>query len=236
MSCAGGPDLITDRLVLCLDAADKQSYIGSGTTWRDLTPNNNTCALQNSPTFVNEFQGSLNFASASSQYGIVSHNSSILPSSSMTWQIAVKFNTFPTYGPIFKKGEESDSTGHIALFHNFNSGNSTYHLRFQASDVLYATRNLDTTGNWSTTLSTGIFYVFHLTYDGSNFRMYYNGVLRHTTAWAFGLGSNNQPLWLARFWAGNLNGNMAHFSIFNRVLTANEIYQNNNILKRRFRL
>jgi hypothetical protein len=66
--------------------------------------------------------------------------------------------------------------------------------------------------------------------------MYYNGVLRHTAAWSFGLGNNNEPLWLGRFWAGYLNGNMAHFSIFNRVLTANEIYQNNNILKRRFRL
>jgi hypothetical protein len=230
MSCAGGPDLVTNGLVLCFDAADKQSYSGSGITWRDLTPNNNTCVLQNSPTFVNEFQGSLNFASASNQYGIVSHNSSILPSSSMTWQIAVKFNTFPTYGPIFKKGEETDSTGHIALFHSSNN------LRLQASDVLYSTRFVDSGGSWSTTLSTGIFYIFHLTYDGSNFRMYYNGVLRHTTAWAFGLGNNNQPLWLSRFWAGYLNGNMAHFSIFNRVLTANEIYQNNNILKRRFRL
>jgi hypothetical protein len=230
MSASGGPDLVTDRLVLCLDAADKQSYIGSGTTWRDLTPNNNTCALQNSPTFVNEFQGSINFASASNQYGIVSPSSSIIPSSSMTWQIAVKFNTFPTYGPIFKKGEETDSTGHIALFHTNNN------LRLQASDVLYSTRFVDSAGNWSTTLSTGIFYIFHLTYDGSNFRMYYNGVLRHTTAWAFGLGNNNQQLWLSRFWAGYLNGNMAHFSIFNRVLTANEIYQNNKILKRRFRL
>lgn len=230
MSASGGPDLVTNGLVLCLDAADKQSYIGSGATWRDLTPNNNTCALQNSPTFVNEFQGTINFASPPNQYGIVSHNSSILPSSAMTWQIAIKYNSFPTYSCIFNKADYNNSTGYIALYSTNNN------LRLEASDVPYSTRFVDTAGNWSTSLSTGIFYVFHLTYDGSNFRMYYNGVLRHTTAWAFGLGNNNEPLWLGRFWAAFLNANIAHFSIFNRVLTANEIYQNNNILKRRFRL
>ena len=32
-----GPKVVTDGLVLCLDAADKNSYPGSGTTWSDLT-------------------------------------------------------------------------------------------------------------------------------------------------------------------------------------------------------
>lgn len=230
MSASSGPDLITSNLVLCLDVADKQSYVGSGATWRDLTPNNNTCSLQASPTFENEFGGSIQFNSASNQWGLISNSSSILPSSNMTWQVAIKYNSFPTYSCIFSKADEFNSTGHIALF-NINNI-----LRLAASDVIYSTRALDTGGTWSTTLSTGIYYIFHLTYDGSNFRMYYNGILRHTTAWTFGLGNNQQPLWLGRFWAGFLTANLAHFSIFNRVLTENEIYQNNNVLKRRFRL
>lgn len=36
MGISGGPDLIQDGLVLCLDASDKNSYPGSGTTWRDI--------------------------------------------------------------------------------------------------------------------------------------------------------------------------------------------------------
>ena len=36
MAVHGGPDIVTDGLVLCLDAADKNSYPGSGTTWTDL--------------------------------------------------------------------------------------------------------------------------------------------------------------------------------------------------------
>tara|TARA_R110000823_G_scaffold58378_8_gene140666 strand:- start:1171 stop:1899 length:729 start_codon:yes stop_codon:yes gene_type:complete len=36
MACNAGPDIIEDGLVFCLDAANKRSYLGSGTAWDDL--------------------------------------------------------------------------------------------------------------------------------------------------------------------------------------------------------
>ena len=33
--------IVTDGLVLCLDAASKRSYPGTGTTWTDLKGDNN---------------------------------------------------------------------------------------------------------------------------------------------------------------------------------------------------
>ena len=36
MAVHGGTDIITDKLIFCLDAADYHSYPGSGTTWTDL--------------------------------------------------------------------------------------------------------------------------------------------------------------------------------------------------------
>ena len=33
MSAHANPNIITDGLVLCVDAADKKSYSGSGTAW-----------------------------------------------------------------------------------------------------------------------------------------------------------------------------------------------------------
>jgi len=39
MSYHNNPRIVTDSLVLCLDANAKRSYPGSGTTWFDLTPN-----------------------------------------------------------------------------------------------------------------------------------------------------------------------------------------------------
>jgi len=36
-----GPKTVTNGLVLCLDAADKNSYPGSGTTWTDVSGTSN---------------------------------------------------------------------------------------------------------------------------------------------------------------------------------------------------
>ena len=41
MSSHHNPRIVTDGLVLSLDAANPKSYPGSGTTWSDLTKNNN---------------------------------------------------------------------------------------------------------------------------------------------------------------------------------------------------
>ena len=51
MGIARGPKIVTSGLVLALDAADKNSYRGSGTSWLDLSGNNNTGTLTNGPTF-----------------------------------------------------------------------------------------------------------------------------------------------------------------------------------------
>ena len=44
------PKIVTDGLVFAVDAANKKSYPGSGTTWTDLAGNNNG-TLTNGPTF-----------------------------------------------------------------------------------------------------------------------------------------------------------------------------------------
>ena len=54
------PRIITDGLVLCLDAANRQSYPGSGTVWTDLAGSNNG-TLTNGPTFNSANAGSIVF-------------------------------------------------------------------------------------------------------------------------------------------------------------------------------
>jgi len=51
MSFVHSPKIVTDGLVLALDAGNTKSYPGSGTTWFDLSGNNNHFTLYNSPTF-----------------------------------------------------------------------------------------------------------------------------------------------------------------------------------------
>jgi hypothetical protein len=52
MSQNYGPKIVTDGLVICLDAANPKSYPGTGTTWFDLTKNNYNFTLSNSSAFV----------------------------------------------------------------------------------------------------------------------------------------------------------------------------------------
>ena len=52
-----GANIIRNGLVLALDAASKNSYPGTGTTWTDLSGNNNNGTLINSPTFSSTNEG-----------------------------------------------------------------------------------------------------------------------------------------------------------------------------------
>ena len=54
------PKIVTDGLVFAVDAANKKSYPGSGTTWTDLAGSNDG-TLTNGPTFDSGDGGSIVF-------------------------------------------------------------------------------------------------------------------------------------------------------------------------------
>jgi hypothetical protein len=56
-----GPHIVTDGLILSLDAANNKSYPRSGTTWNDLSGNGNNGTLVNGPTFSSANGGSIVF-------------------------------------------------------------------------------------------------------------------------------------------------------------------------------
>jgi len=51
MGIGYNPKIVTDGLILCLDAANLKSYPGSGNTWIDLSGLGNNGSLANTPTF-----------------------------------------------------------------------------------------------------------------------------------------------------------------------------------------
>jgi hypothetical protein len=63
------PAIVTSGLIIYLDAANTNSYPGTGTTWYDLSGNNNNATLVNSPTLsgqVFQFNGTNQYATVSS--------------------------------------------------------------------------------------------------------------------------------------------------------------------------
>jgi hypothetical protein len=97
MGLAHSPRIVTDGLILALDAGNTKSYPGSGNTWTDLSGNSNNATLINGPTYSSSDGGYLDFDGASDyatlpelslagneitftvwNYGITVQNSSII--------------------------------------------------------------------------------------------------------------------------------------------------------------
>jgi hypothetical protein len=70
MSIGYGPRVVTDGLLLALDAADINSYAGSGTTWNDISGKGNTLTATSTPTFSSSGGGSIEFDGTDDLYTI----------------------------------------------------------------------------------------------------------------------------------------------------------------------
>ena len=99
MSTIGGPDIITNGLVLYLDAANKKSYPGTGTTWTDLSGNGYNATLTNGPTFDSANGGSIVFDGANDYAEIANNSGYACTSGSIEyWVNAIDQRGFILYG------------------------------------------------------------------------------------------------------------------------------------------
>lgn len=99
MAFSRGPNLITNGLVLYLDAANIKSYPGSGTTWKDLSGNGYNSNLINGPSFESNFisfDGINDYGSFPTEYSFTTGNGT-----DYSFEIWFKMRTLPTlqYGP-----------------------------------------------------------------------------------------------------------------------------------------
>jgi hypothetical protein len=228
MGISGGPDIIQDGLVLSLDAADRNSYVGSGTTWRDMSGNNNNGTLVNGPTFNSANEGSIVFDGVNN-YVTIPHNSVFNMTSAMSFNFWFKSTkTVDCY--ISTKTENSfyicvGPVGEVANKMSFYlQGTSGANWIQSVSDV--------STGNWIHTI---------ITWDSSTgSKIYLNGILDKSTANTGTASTGNSPVLIgARFqdvYGGYGSGNISNFSIYNRALSASEVLQNYNAVKTRFGL
>ena len=126
MSYQTGPRIVTNGLVFCVDAADTNSYPGSGTTWFDLSGNGNNGTLNNGPTFNSANRGSIVF-DGTNDWISVTRNSSLSPTSEITEE-AMIFRT-STSDQVF-----------IGLQYG-SSGENSYALWYEGGAVRVLIRN-----------------------------------------------------------------------------------------------
>ena len=230
MAISRGPKIVTNGLVLALDAADKNSYVGSGTTWTDLSGNNNTGTLTNGPTFNGGNGGSIVF-DGSDDYVNVSDNTSLDIAGDKTLCCWVNLGSDPNGTGIAGKASSSvfgmslayswDSKGFQAIA--WNSTNSPQLDKDLTRDI---NKWVYVVGVQSST--TRLIYAL----DSLGTRSASGGGGTHT--WdnnlSFTIGSVTGGYYVPS------NTKIAAVHVYNRALSATEVLQNYNATKTRFGL
>lgn len=217
------PKIVTDGLVLCLDAGNRESYRGSGTAWIDLVSGTKTAVLSNSPTFSQNNVGSLVFSSASQQFGTLS--SPGVSGQNLTasiWVFPTTSGTFMT--PLTNMTFDSTTTGYAIQQRN----NGTFWVSVGIWGV-----GGETVSNISYT--TNQWLNITMTYNGTTITAYRNGVLFGTSASTRTFTEGTLTLGKGAINASeHFTGNISMVSLYSRALAAAEVSQNFNATRGRF--
>ena len=209
------PKIVTNGLVLCLDAGNVKSYVSGSTSWNDLTSNQNVGTLTNGPTFNTGSGGSIVFDGSNDYINL--GNPSTLNILNFTVCAWAKSSTFTNYQNIIFKGTSTGQYG-IAL-------NSSGDWTIQPN-----------TGFTGDILSLNTWNFFVGTYNGTQITAYRNGVQKQQYSIAQSYFGSIITVGTDTVNSRYFNGNIAQVSIYNRALSATEILQNYNATKTRFGL
>lgn len=233
------PPIVTDGLVLNLDAGFRPSYPTLGTTWFDLSGNNNNGTLVNGPTFDSGNNGSFVFDGVNDYADIGTQTPNSLTGN----------KAFSVCGWFKRNGDWSGgATWGIGGNNTLQGINS-----FNSNKINEITIDLWGTSTYTTnqTYSLNEWKYIVWTYNGTSFTtsniIIYINLVPYTgnglSTLRGGSGTpniNTNGVVLGR--AGRLTNqyygkpNIAYFSIYSKVLTELEITQNYNATKGRFGL
>jgi hypothetical protein len=229
------PKIITDGLVLTLDASNPKSYPGSGTIWSDLSINRNTGTLISGPTFDSLNNGSIVF-DGTDDYVEISNSIGITRDqnkSAFFWINVSSVDTNSTFDRLFI--HKPNSTDHFVLTitgQEASAGN--FKLAGTPNNNIVKGR---------TTLEYPInqWCYVGFTWDGTNYIGYHNGV-----GTIFGSYSGNFLVGSALpdgIYIGTrgdavtyFNGKLSIVHVYNRTLNGEEVLQNFNSFKKRYNI
>ena len=235
------PKVITNGLIMCLDATNIKSYVSGSTTWSDVSGNDRNGILINGPTFNSSNFGGIVFDGVDdsvrfrNSYGRTLGGSDWFPmsTSAFTFDTWVKTTGLPSGGLL---------NGIISLTFGLNlyvtsSGRVQMLVWDKAlSAITYTTTTVGTNiydGNW-----------YHIVASNNSLtsKIYIDGVLNVSTSSPFNgdvtnswyssdcvLGYNSNNPTISKFL-----GSIGVFRMYNRALSDEEVLQNYNVIKKRY--
>jgi len=215
--------IVRDGLVLNLDAAKKDSYPGTGTTWNDISGNSRSGSLIGGAGYDPANGGSIVFDGVNDYTNITN---TLVLNGSFTWNMNCKSNAM------------SAATNRQVYL-----GSSGTWFEQSDNDTLFIRNTSEIDRNLE--LPTGLipqntWYNVAITRKADNtFDFYYNGIKQTLRSGGTSPVSASYSITAVgsiggggRYW----NGNIAQTLVYNRALTDQEVLQNYNAVKARFGL
>jgi hypothetical protein len=236
MGVAYNSRIVTDGLVLALDAGNTKSYPGSGTTWTDLSGfgRNGTLTNMEIPGDYSSSVGYFDFSL--DEWVDCSLSSGLTGTSSWTMEAWFKVNGAPSNVLWQNVIVDTDATGSSANMIAVDYGG--YHGGSQ-NQLVYTSRP-STGGSYTNllgpVLTQGVWYYASAVRNGTtDTKLYTNGTLSST--YSGDIPTATQPLVRIARWTdgtGYSNVSISSVKIYNRALTASEVQQNFNANRSRF--
>lgn len=229
MSLFHSPNIRKQNLVFHVDAANTKSYPGSGNAWSDLSLTKATANLTNVASLIqysSANKGSFTFT-GSGYFDCGQPNLQLTTYNQATVLIFCKIDQY--------NGDDTQKAfGVDPLFNlqpNFRTTDNSGRIEFYLNGAWRSASlgNLFTFNTWD---------CYAGSYDGSNIRLYKNGALVSTTAFASGTFSNYGGANLRIGDMGNngkyFDGNISIASVYNRALSDAEIKQYYEVFRGRY--
>jgi len=218
MSFNFSPKIVTDSLVLYLDAANTRSYNGTE-TWFDLSGSENNGYFVNGPTFSSSNGGCISFDGTNDWITLTNNNLSNLVSSNK-WTVGfwTKQNSFNIY----------------STFVIFNNQGLVF-TKNQKVGILISGDNVKN----SEVLELNKWYYVVGVNDSGVYSIYLNGVLSETSFLSdsgYNLQDNYSLGFKSSGATNTMGGLISNVQIYNRALSSSEITQNYKSIKSKFEL
>jgi hypothetical protein len=227
MGIAYNPRIVTDGLVLALDAGNAKSYPGSGTTWTDLSGNGRNFVIYGSPTFNSS--GYFTFANnQTTQY--MMRFPFETPTVDVTYSCWFRSNFTSANQTPFTYSVNGNNE--MLFFINSSTQLAPHPKGVSVSVNTTNMQNIWVNFSWTRVTSTGRNAFYR---DGQYLGEYIASAGTSITSGGHMIIGQEADTAGGGFDANqNLDGDFARLDVYNRALTPQEIQQNFNATRSRF--
>jgi len=231
MAFSHSPKIVTDGMVLCVDAADKNSYPGSGTTCNNLVSTTNTGTFEQGASFSTDQKGAFNFDGTNDFIDIDP------PIPQATTEITINI-WFKATGP---SGTNDDSAGGVMFAGNPNLNHGpimNWSTNLDVGFSIYINQSF----NRATGVSQDTIHNACGTFNRPTGKIYINGVKKvedtkdYDVTYENSTDGNRIGEWGYGGYQRNFQGQIYLVQVYNRELSADEVLQNYNAQRSRFGL